>query len=437
MSRFQAAILGDLPAFAADPIGFVEDRMIGRAEPLMLRFGPRPFLLVATPQAVRQVLIDDRDQYGKGPEQARMRPLFGNGMITSSGARWHSVREATKFAFSSAGLQDGLHLAMRCLTQELFQLSDEVGSLVPVHRIMGRLSMRMAAAALFHTSLDEATTVALCNAGATSHRRLSETMWRLIDVDNILPTRKHRKFRKAIKDFEIISESLKGASTGIMKTLEPVAEKHGDHVFRDEAITMLVSGFETTATAACWLTYALACRPDLVEWLRPEVDAVLSRKWGITPANLKEMPRARALVQEVLRLYPSAWWFARKALTDCTVDGVPVKKGTAVLICPWALHRQPDLWPDARRLDPLRFYEKSPPDKFAYIPFGAGPRACIGQHLATVELTAIAATLVSAFELEPLSGPIENLSPYGGVTLWPPRNLAVRLHMRPQLRKVA
>lgn len=437
MSRLQTAIFGDLPAFAANPIGFVEERAIGSRSPVKVRFGPMSALLVARPSAIRQVLVDNRDLFGKGAEQARLRPLFGDGMITAMGERWHAARDATRSGFTAAGLNDGLQLAMQCLAQEIGLLASRIGELVPVHAIMARLAMRMAAAALLHAKLDEATTDILYDAASVAYQRLSETTYRLVDFDAILPTPKHRKFRQAIRTFETAVAGFSQNPKGVLGMLRPVAEQYGDRVFIDEAITMLVAGFETTATAASWIAYVLACRPDLIAWLRPEADSMLNSGWGINPASLRDMPRARAFVQEILRLYPSGWWFARTALADAVIDGVSVSKGTSILICPWALHRQPDLWSEPLTLDPMRFFEKGPPEKFAYLPFGAGPRACVGQHLAMAELTAITAMLVSAFELEPLSGPLETLSPFGGVTLGPPPGLSIRLQMRPQLRKVA
>lgn len=437
MTNLGTTLLGDLPAFAANPIGFVEDRTIGVRQPVPVRFGPQRAVLVGHTAAIRQILIDDRDRFEKGAEQGRMRALMGDGMITANGAKWHAAREATKFGFSSAGLQDGLQLAMRCLGQEMSDLASQIGQIVPVHEVMGRLSMRMVTSSLFHADLDRPTTATLCAAGAVAHRRLSEMMCRLIDIDGILPTRKNIEYRRAIKDLEKVAVEFSKDPRGILGALGPVVAKHGARVLRDQIITMLVAGFDTTATAACWVAYTLATRPDLVAWLRPEADAVITRDWGIDPASLRDMPRARAFVQEVLRVYPSGWWLARIALSDMLLDGVPIKKGTSVLVFPWILHRQPDLWPDPLTIDPTRFFDKAPPEKFSYLPFGAGPRACIGQHLATAELTAITAMLVSAFNIEPLSGSIEHLAPVGGVTLGPPPGMIVRLHLRPQLRKVA
>ena len=437
MSRLKTAILGDLAVLAADPIGFVEEHAIGARQPVPIRLGPKKALLVADPSAVRQVLIDQRDNFGKGSEQARMRPLFGDGLLTSSGERWHSTRENTRSSFSAAGLVDGLQIAMRCLTKEAGKLADRAGELMSLHSIMGQLTLRMAAASMFHVQLDDAMTENLHEAASVSFRRMSETMWRLVDIDAVFPTAKNREFHRAVKEFEGIAAFMGRDKRGILGALGPVAQKYGDRVFRDEAMTMLIAGFETTATAACWIAYVLAARPDIVAWLQPEIDASLTVEWGINANRLREMPKSRAFVHEILRLYPSAWWFARNTLADCEINGVPAKKGTSILVCPWALHRQADLWPEPLVFDPMRFFNKSPPEKFAYIPFGAGPRACIGQHVAMAELTAITAMLVSAFDLEPLSGPIEKLKPVGGVTLGPPPGMAIRMHVRPQWRKVA
>lgn len=438
MFDLKAALLGDLPAFSSDPLGFIEKACIGPSAPVPLRFGPRAALLLADPASIRRVLVDARDKYGKGPEQARLRPLFGDGMITSSGRRWEQSRHVARGAFSTSELNAGLRLAFNVLAGEVGRLAGAIGNEVSLHPMLGRLTMRMVVAALFHARIDDEAAETVYAAGLVAHRRLTASMWRLIDFDLLLPTAERRRYEQAIQNLEAVVAELPIGERSALAGFRELVGEHGPDVIRDEAITMLIAGFETTADAASWLVYSLACRPDLVTWLRPEVDRAMDGAWGLDPQQLRDMPRTRAFVQEILRLYPSTWWFARAALERDELCGVPVSKGTAILICPWALHRQPYLWPDPEALDPRRFLDGAPSDKFAYVPFGFGPRTCVGAQLATAELMGIAAMSVSAFDLEPASGPLEQLRPVGGVTLAPPpAGLHVRFGLRRSNREAA
>ncbi|MBB6251855.1 cytochrome P450 [Nitrospirillum iridis] len=433
------ALLGDLPAFAADPIGFVEHHGIGANAPVALRLGPKPAFLISHPAGFQRVLVENRDAYGKGAEQARLRPLFGDGMVTANGPRWEAARQAAKAAFSQSRLNHGLELALCVLAQEAGRLAGNDGAEVDLHSLMGRLTMRMVVAALFHERLENGDSAdAIYQAGCVAHRHLSLSMWRLVDLDLHLPTRQGRAFRAAIAEMERQIADFAQAPKGFLAALHPLVAEYGPAVMRDEAITALVAGFETTATAGCWLAYALAQRPELAAGLRQEVEERLPADGELRPALLRDLPRTRALVQEVLRLYPSAWWFARTALADDIVSGVHIPKGASILLCPWALHRQPSLWVAPLDLKPGRFLEGAPADKFAYLPFGAGPRACIGAQLATAELTALAAMLVTTFDIQALSGPLAAQVPEGGITLGAPRaGMTVRLSVRQPMRKVA
>ena len=177
----------------------------------------------------------------------------------------------------------------------------------------------------------------------------------------------------------------------------------------------------------------LASRPDLINWNREEIDAHLGRGGDLTASIIRDLPRARALVDEVLRLYPSTWWFARQALGDDVIDGVRIAAGSPIFICPWVLHRQPDLWERPFELLPQRFLGASP-EKFSFIPFGLGARACVGMHLARSEMVAIAALASAAFDIAPASGDIQGLRPVGGVTLAPPAS-GLRIAFAPRKRE--
>ena len=419
LANVKRMVLGDLPEFAADPLAYVESRMLGRAEPFPARFAHQQVYFVARPGAVRHVLVDAASNYGKGSHQARLRPLFGDGLITASGARWAKARAAAKPGISGSGLDRGIGLALEVLAREIAIQAGQAGKIVAAHEWAGRLTLRMATAALFHCDLDDDGADLAYQAASIAHRRLSEAMWRLIDLDSFLPTSEQRRYQQAIHDLEAIAAEIALQPRGVLSGMAPLASEFGPDVLRDEIITMLVAGFETTAQVTAWLLYVLASRPDLINWIREEIDSHLGRGGDLTASIIRDLPRARALVDEVLRLYPSTWWFARQALGDDVIDGVRIAAGSPIFICPWVLHRQPDLWEHPFELLPERFLGRSP-EKFCFIPFGIGARACVGMHLARSEMVAIAALASAAFDIAPASGDIRGLRPVGGVTLAPP-----------------
>jgi cytochrome P450 len=192
ITRLRRSLLGDLPDFAADPIGFVERHGIGADTPVALRLGPKPAFLISHPAGFQRVLVENRDAYGKGAEQARLRPLFGDGMVTANGPRWEAARQAAKAAFSQSRLNHGLELALCVLAQEAGRLAQTSGAEIDLHGLMGRLTMRMVVAALFHERLENGEAAdAIYQAGCVAHRHLSLSMWRLVDLDMHLPTRAH------------------------------------------------------------------------------------------------------------------------------------------------------------------------------------------------------------------------------------------------------
>ncbi len=430
LQQAKRVLLGDLADFSADPLSFVEDRLIGQERPVSVRFANRTVVLVARPDAVQRVLVDAAEHYGKSRYQARLRPLLGDGMITASGPRWAHSRRAARPGLIGEALDRGIDLAIPLVSQEIARQATGLGRQVDLNEMAGRLTMRMAAAAMFHYRMDDDTAEEVYRASRFLHMRITESMLRFIDLDSVLPTPRRARFAATIARMNLLANNIARENQGLLPLLAPLHAEHGPNVTRDEIITLLFAGFETTAQVASWVLYALASQPHLVDWIREEVDPVLARGGDLPAASLRHLKRTRAVVDEVMRLYPSTWWVAREALRADSIAGVEVPKGSPVLIVPWALHRQPDLWPDPEVFDPTRFLEQAPA-KFTFVPFGVGPRACVGMQLARANVTAIAALLTSAFDLRALSGALHTLRPVGGVTLAPPLGgLQASFHVR-------
>ena len=200
-------------------------------------------------------------------------------------------------------------------------------------------------------------------------------------------------------------------------------EAFSDDQLGDQVATMILAGHETTATALFWALYMLALDPDTQSDVADEARAA-----GQTE-SLDKLPFTRAVLDETLRLYPPAFLIARAAAGPDTVAGEPIRKHDVILIAPWLLHRHEKLWDNPNAFLPARFLPGAPPpDRFAYLPFGVGPRVCIGAHFALVEAPLALARIVSAFRVE-LSDR-DPVMPIGVVTTQPDRSPAFRLTRR-------
>jgi unspecific monooxygenase len=201
---------------------------------------------------------------------------------------------------------------------------------------------------------------------------------------------------------------------------------------RDQVATMIIAGHETTAVAVFWSLYLLALAPSVQERVAGEASGLDLGPDGAFQA-LPRLVHARAVVQEALRLYPPAFIIVREAIGLDTVCGVPLRPGGLALVAPWVLHRHRKLWRNPDMFDPSRFLpDAEPPDRFAYLPFGVGPRVCIGAQFALTEATLIVATLASAFRIEP-AGPRPVL-PCAVITTQPDHAALFRLSPRNRSR---
>ncbi len=207
---------------------------------------------------------------------------------------------------------------------------------------------------------------------------------------------------------------------------EDDGERMSDKQVRDEVLTLFVAGHETTATALAWAVYLLGKHPEIYAAAEREADALVHAP---TVADLPRLGLALRVVKEALRLYPPVYLDARQAIGDTTLDGVAIREETVALFSPYALHRRPDLWPDPERFDPDRFLPAAEQkrSRYAWLPFGVGPRVCIGMGFALMEGQLLLARLLQRFRFE-LMGEEEPST--RSATLRPKHGVRVRVHAR-------
>jgi cytochrome P450 len=209
---------------------------------------------------------------------------------------------------------------------------------------------------------------------------------------------------------------------------EDDGERMSDKQVRDEVLTLFVAGHETTATALAWSVYLLARHPKILDDVQREVDTL-----GRAPvaADLPRLQLTLRVFKEALRLYPPVYFDGRQAERATDLDGVACPEGTVALYAPYALHRRPDLWPDPERFDPDRFLPaaEAARSRYAWLPFGVGPRVCIGMGFALMEGQLILARLLQRARFEIFGEELPDPS----ATLRPANGLPVRITLRPPL----
>ncbi len=405
-----------------------------------LRFGPFRYYLVYDVDAIKHVLIDNNKNYVKSRNYQGLKLVLGDGLVTSDGELWRRQRKLAQPAFVKRRIEAFAEPMARA-SEDLLAAWDRMpdGAAIDVHDAMMKLTFRIVGRTLFDAELGGAgdrigplieTLIHYANDYAESLIRLPP--W-------LLPTKRNRDFIRAKAEVDRIVKGIidgrrrsgqeREDLLGLLMSATDEAGRMSEQQLRDEVVTLAMAGHETTANALSWTFHLLSLHPEIDRRLEAELDAVLG---GRTPA-LEDLPKlafADRVIRESMRLYPPVWAFERDALEDDVLCGYRVEGGSTIGVATYALHRHPDHWENPEGFDPDRFLpERSAGrSRFAYLPFGAGPRQCIGMGMALMEALVVLATLRQRYRLELVPGHEVKLDP--SVTLRPTKGIRMWLRRR-------
>ena len=376
------------------------------------RFALADSYLVTSAEGVKRVLQDNAANYTKEhPAYAMLRRLFGNGLLTSEGSFWLRQRRLAQPAFH----KDRIVAMGRIMTQAALETSERFrahassGEPVSILHEMSRLTLKVVGDALFGASLG-AKSALVREAWNVLNAQLVERFTKRRLLPPILPTAYDRAFRRARRTLfalvdAIIAERRAALGDDLLSMLmaardADTGEGMTDAQLRDEVVTMLLAGHETTADALAWTWARLDVHRDVAARLHEELDRVLGGRVP-TADDVPKLAYTRGVIEETLRLHPPAYIFQRRAKADDVICGRRVHAGGAVVMSPLVLHRHPDYWDDPDAFRPERFLDAEAQKRrprFAYIPFSAGPRQCIGNAFSMMESVLVLATLARRFE---------------------------------------
>lgn len=405
-----AFLIGNLGEVNRDPLNTIVQWVREYGDIVYFRLLSFPVFILARPDYIEQVLITNNRNFKKSRDYRGLGSVLGRGLLTSEGDFWMRQRRLMQPAFYHDRVQSYADIMTDYTARMLDEWRD--GEVRDVHEDMMALTLRIVVQALFSADVrDDAPAVG--DALNDVLRSLTtETMF--FPALQKIPTRKNRCLRSAIERlnntiYRIIAERRgrgDGAgSTDVLGMLLAARDDDGgamtDQQIRDEVMTLFLAGHETTALALSWTCYLLAQNPEVERKLQAEVDAALGARPAATLADLPNLPYARMVLNESMRIYPPVWGIGREAVRECEIGGYRVPKGSQIWINQWVMHRDPRYFEDPERFDPERWsgdFAKRLP-KFAYFPFGGGPRLCIGQSFALMEAALILATMARRYRL--------------------------------------
>lgn len=388
------------------------------------------------PELIEAVLVRNYQNFLKDHVVRKSRWFFGQGLLTNEGESWLRQRRLSQTAFHRERVTSYTKI-MTDQAQEMLS-SWRSGEIRDVHQEMMQLTLRIVVRALFNVEPEETGKISL--AMNVLMRNSIGIRLLLPPMARFLPTPAMIEFRHAVRQldetvYRIISLRRQNErDTGdLLSMLMQVRDEDGsrmsDKQLRDEVMTFLIAGHETTALALSWSWYLLAHYPNAQRQLHDELDRVLG---GRTPefSDLRNLPYSEGIIKEALRLYPPAWSLARTVVKEFEIAGYRIPAGANVVMSTWIMHRDPRYFPDPEIFDPDRWLpersQKLP--RFAYFPFGGGPRQCVGASFAMMEATLLLATMAQTFQLRAV--PEHPVVPVPSFTLRPKHGIRMTLKAR-------
>lgn len=440
--------LGTLMPFRGDPLGTLRASADACGDVVSLRLGPpRACLhavLVRDPSSVAHVLRVHQRRYAKSFTNLPARAIFGRGLLTDDGPSWEFQHRLVRPIFHRQRLEPLVEATNRSCDRLIERLRDRAETREPIDVLaeMAHASLEVLSRSVFGTDFEQEDVEAIWRAfpvvsrGAW-RRTVSLSAWMLPGVARGVPTPDNTEFNRNLQSIEGIVDKLlarrrEGDAEGddLLALLLAARDDEGRQLdrrlIRDELMTFLVAGHETTASALAWALYELARHPDARAAVEAEADAIGVAD-GVGLAQVGELARARASLEEALRLYPPAWSIVRDAVVDDTINGYDIPAGTVLITCPFVTQRDPAYWESPDEYRPERFLSEDAAQRpaFAYFPFGGGSRRCIGERFALTQATMMVSRVSEAVRLA-LEDPTP-IAPLPAVTLRPARPILARV----------
>lgn len=405
------ALFGKLNDIRRDRLSLMTSVTREYGDAVRFTMGPKALYFFNHPEHAKHILSDNHANYHKGIGLIQAKRALGDGLLTSEGELWRTQRRAIQPVFA----RDRMSNAASVVAEEAEALvtrwrAREPGAVVDVVGEMTHLTIGVLGRALLDADLDGADSI-----GAAFEAVQRQAMFEMLTLGAVppwLPLPHQLRFRRGRRELEALVDRLVEAhqrdgveGDGLLSRLIASTESEPDpHVrrrrTRDELITLMLAGHETTASTLGWTWYLVDRHPEVFERLHEEAVRVLGARRPVYQ-DLHELRFTGMVVEEAMRLYPPVWLLPRRAVGEDEIGGYYVPAGADVMLCPYTLHRHPAFWPEPDRFDPDRFAPERAGERarYAYIPFGAGPRFCVGNNLGMIEAVFVVATV--ARELRP------------------------------------
>jgi len=431
-------LIGNMPLAGADPLARFEAWAREYGDIFHYRAAWLPVYFLNHPDYIERVLVTQQQDFLKDRVIQNSRWFLGQGLLTNEGSSWLRQRRLSQPAFH----RDRLAMYAKTIAEYSHEgvSSWRDGEVRDLHQDMMELTLRIVAKLLFGVEVGEQTQ-RVSHALNLLMKHSSGIRMILPPIVRYLPLPTLIRMRRAISRLDetvytiIRQRRASGEDTGdLLSMLIAARDEDGtqmsDRQLRDEVMTFLLAGYETTALALSWMWYLLSQNRSAEAELHQELAAVLKGR-AATFGDLPQLRFTEAVVKETMRLYPPAWSVAREAAREVEIAGYRIPAGSNIVMSQWIMHRDQRYFPDPHKFDPARWLNGATQrlPRYAYFPFGGGPRLCIGASFAMMEAALVLATIAPKFSFRLLPGHL--VKPVPSITLRPQHGIKMSVHELP------
>lgn len=419
--------LRELFGFTRNPLRLLRRLRAEYGDVVELRMAGMTWFLLSHPEDIEFVLVKNAKKMKRDATVPILERTLGLGLLTSEGELWKRQRKLMAQAFTPKRIATYAE-TMSAVTDRAVDFAH--GQEIDLHAEMSRVTMEVVAAVLFGAAMGQGDIGQVSASMEVVNEFYANSPEAVLRVPAWVPTPRNRSLARAVGRldaliYRMIAERRRGEPRDdLLGTLLAAVDDEGsamtDRQLRDESITLFLAGHETTALTLGYSLMLLAQHPEIARRLHDEVDAVLDGRLP-TAEDCKRLTFTEQVLKESMRLYPPAWTTGREATESIEVRGYTIPKGSQLLLSQWVTHHDARFFPNPETFDPDRWTTAQDLPRYAFFPFGGGPRVCIGNHFAMMEAIVVLAILVQRFRFDLV--PCQRLQLRPSVTLRPKRGM--------------